>query len=229
MSGVFPDVTRFKSVTVRSDATQLSTVDQSNNLYSVFTDSQPTSTMKVSGLSQHFEFDFTTVPLSRAEMAPMYSFLCAQNGTAETFTIKPPGTAHRYLFDTASDRPFIFGTSMTKGEVGIIFSLESSTNSQDHSEDGGITILNYGDFIKFHNHDKVYMNMAQFSVPCANFVDSLVTQNGYLWPPLQKDVPSGIYFNWDPTFTVAMTNEPQVIKSDIDGLYELSFSVREEY
>ena len=210
MSGVFPDVTRFKSVTVRSDATQLSTVDQSNNLYSVFTDSQPTSTMKVSGLSQHFEFDFTTVPLSRAEMAPMCSFLCAQNGTAGSFTIKPPGPAHRYLFDTGSDRPFIF-------------------NSQDHSEDGGITILNYGDFIKFHNHDKVYMNMAQFSVPCANFVDSIVRQNGYLWPPSQKDVPSGIYFNWDPTFTVAMTNEPQVIKSDIDGLYELSFSVREEY
>tara|TARA_A100000172_G_scaffold81110_1_gene73040 strand:+ start:20419 stop:21126 length:708 start_codon:yes stop_codon:yes gene_type:complete len=234
MSGTFPDVTKFKSIAVRSDSNQLTQIDANNKLYSLSTnqsaDNEFGFTKGIEGLGHAWEFDFTTVPLTRAEMAPMYSFLCAQNGTAETFTIKPPGTAHQYIFDTSSNRTFdLAQTALVKGSVGVFTRIDSTENSQDVSEDGGVTFINTGDYLRFVNHDKVYIwRGSRFSVGCANFGGSLFSQNGYIWPPLQADVPTGTDLNWDPNFTVALISEPQVTETDEEGFFTLSFSVREE-
>ena len=141
-----------------------------------------------------------------------------------------PTTAHQHTTDTSSDRTFIQGTALLKGDVGIIFSIESSENSQNFSDDGGVTLIKTGDFIKYANHDKVYMwKGLQFTVPCANFVDALGTQNGYIWPPCQEDVPANTNLSWDPEFKVALIDEPLAVQTDIAGLFKLKFNVREEY
>jgi len=234
MSGTFPDVTKFASITVRSDTNQLTQIDANNKLYSLSTNQSASTafgfTEGIEGLGHAWEFDFETVPLTRAEMAPMYSFLCAQNGTAETFTIKPPGTEHRYLGDTNDDRIFeVAQTGLAKGDVGVFTNITSTTDSINFAEDGGVTFIQTGDYLRFANHDKVYFwRGSRFSVGCANFSGSLFSQNGYIWPPLQADLPSGTQFNWNPSFTVALISEPQVIETDEEGVFTLEFSVREE-
>tara|TARA_R110000744_G_scaffold90947_4_gene176545 strand:+ start:907 stop:1617 length:711 start_codon:yes stop_codon:yes gene_type:complete len=235
MSGTFPDVTRFQSIAVRSDTNQLTQIDANNKLYSLSTNHGASSsfgfsTRTIDGLGHAWEFDFATVPLTRAEMAPMYSFLCAQNGTAETFTIKTPGTEHRYIGDTNADRIFELAQSaLVKGSVGVFTRIDSTTDSQDVSEDGGVTFIQTGDYLRFANHDKVYIwRGSRFSVGCANYSGSLFSQQGYIWPPLQAKVPTGTALNWDPDFTVALTSEPQVTETDEEGFFTLSFSVREE-
>lgn len=234
MSGTFPDVTKFKSIDVRSDTSQLTQIDANNKLYSLSTNSSASTafgfTQGITGMGHAWEFDFETVPLTRAEMAPMYSFLCAQNGTAETFEIKVPGTEHRYLGDTNADRIFeVAQAGMLKGDLGVFTNLTSTTDSINFGEDGGLTFIQPGDYLRFANHNKVYIwRGVRFSVGCTNFSGSLFSQTGYIWPPLQADLPSGTDFNWDPSFTVALISEPQVIETDEEGVFTLSFSVREE-
>lgn len=235
MSGTFPDVTKFASIVVRSDTNQFTQIDANNKLYSLSTNQEDLAafgfgTKTIDGLGHAWEFDFTTVPLTRAEMAPMYSFLCAQNGTAETFAIKVPGTEHRYLGDTDDDRIFfLFQSGLTKGSVGTFTNIRSTTNSPNFAEDGGATFINTGDFIRFTDHDKVYIwRGSRFSVGCANFGGSFFSQSGYIWPPLQADIPNGAQFNWDPNFKVALISEPQIIETDEEGVFTLEFSVREE-
>tara|TARA_R100001594_G_scaffold101387_1_gene135943 strand:- start:228 stop:926 length:699 start_codon:yes stop_codon:yes gene_type:complete len=229
MSGTFPDTTKFKSVVIRSDANQKTSIDANNKFYSLLQDLAETD-YNMPGLRHAWEFELETVPMTRSDMGPIYSFLLDQYGSAETFTIKPPTTAHQYTTDTSSDRTFIQSTALLKGDVGIIFQIESSENSQNYSDDAGLTFLKTGDFIKYANHDKVYMwKSGDFSVPCANFVHSLVTQNGYIWPPCQEDVPGNTNLSWDPEFKVALIDEPLAVQTDIDGLFKLKFNVREEY
>ena len=234
MRGTFPDVTKFKSITVRSDTNQLTQIDANNRLYSLTSNQENGSgfgtTTGIKGLGHAWEFDFETVPLTRAEMAPMYSFLCAQNGTAETFEMKVPGTEHRHKRDTRSDRTFTM-PAKPKGSVGIIFRISSGEDSQSFADDGGTTTIAPGDFLRFNDHKKVYIwRGLNFTVDCTNLDPDLgsVTQNGYIWPPLQQEHLSTGVITWDPLFTVALTSEPQVTETDQEGFFTLSFSVREE-
>jgi len=230
MSGTFPDTTKFKSVVIRSDANQKTTIDANNKFYSLLQDLAVAGSYKMPGLRHAWEFELETVPMTRSDMGPIYSFLLDQYGSAETFTIKPPTTAHQYTTDTSSDRTFIQSSELLKGDVGVIFQIESTENSQNYSDDNGLTFLKTGDFIKYANHDKVYMwKSGDFSVPCANFVHGLVTQNGYIWPPCQEDVPGNTNLSWDPEFKVALIDEPLAVQTDIAGLFKLKFNVREEY
>ena len=230
MSGLFPNTTKFKSIAIRSDANQKSSIDANNKFYSLLQDDVLVADLNMPGLKHAWEFDFETVPMTRSDMGPIYSFLLDQYGSAETFTIKPPTTAHQYTTDTLSDRTFFQNSALSKGDVGIIFFIESTEDSQNFSDDGGVTLIKTGDFIKYANHDKVYMwKSLQFTVPCANFEDALGTQNGYIWPPYQEDVPSGTNLSWDPEFKVALIHEPMAVPTDTSGLFKLKFSVREEY
>jgi len=230
MAGTFPDNTIFKSMQIRSDTNQFTTIDGNNNLYGKFP-AEPVSwaDRTVSEITHAWEFDLTTKPLTRSEMGPILAFLNKQNGSAETFEITPPQTNSRNG-DPNLDRVFLLGTALQKGAIGIIFYIEAPfEDSPDYNEDGGVVQIFPGDFFRFTDHDKVYCwQSSVFTVPCANFVDALVGQNGYFFPPAQRPLASNSRFNLNPSFRVALIAEPMVVETDVDGLFEIKISVREE-
>lgn len=230
MSGTFPDNTVFESMEIRSDTNQFTTIDANNKLYGKIP-AEPVnwSARTVPDVTHAWEFDLTTKPMTRSEMAPILAFLNKQNGSAETFEITPPQTNSRNG-DANTDRIFTWGTALNKGAIGIVFFIDAPfEDSPDFNEDGGVVQIFPGDFFRFTGHDKVYCwQSAVFTVPCANFVDALVGQNGYFFPPAQQALASGSQFQLNPSFKVALINEPVTIETGIDNVFRLKFSVREE-
>ena len=231
MAGTFPDNTIFESMEIISDANMLTTVDGNNNLYGSFARQTTSPPPPARGFTHAWEFELTSKPLTRSEMAPIMAFLTKQNGSAETFEITPPQTASRND-DTDRDRIlYIAGPSsaLDKGEAGVIFNIEALGNSPDFDNDGGAIQIFPGDFLRFTSHNKVYMFVGQtFTVPCENFDGSLVGQNGYIWPVAQQDFTSGMEFQLNPSFKVALVEEPVVLETDIDSVVRFKIRVREE-
>ena len=230
MAGTFPDSTIFESMAIRSDTNQYTTIDGNNNLYSKLPGEASSGVeRKMPEITHAWEFDLTTRPMSRSEMGPILAFLNKQNGSAETFEITPPQTNSRNG-DANTDRIFFLETALTKGAVGIIFGINADLeDSPSFADDGGVVQIFAGDFFRFTGHNKVYMwQTSSFTVPCANFVDALVGQNGYFFPPAQQALPSNSQFQLNPSFKVALTSEPVTIETDIDNVFRLKFSVREE-
>ena len=122
--------------------------------------------------------------MTRAEFMPVYAFILAQNGQFETFQFVPPVVGS--TSGTAT------GTVTTSGSASIGATSVTLT---------GLTgVLKAGDYIKFANHTKVYMLMADRS------------GNGSvaIQPPLIATVGSGqgVTYNNVP-FTVRLNNDVQ--------------------
>jgi hypothetical protein len=123
-------------------------------------------------------------PMNRSEFMPIYSFIIAQNGQFEIFSFVPP-----IVGSTAGTAT---GTVTTNTSVAIGATTVSLT---------GLTgSLKAGDYIKFANHTKVYMLMADRSG--AGTVG--------IQPPLTAAVASGqgVTYNNVP-FTVRLNNDLQ--------------------
>ena len=230
MAGSFPDNTIFESMQIRSDTNQYTFIDINNNLFGKLPEQLTTANLlsaRAPALTHAWEFDLTTKPLTRTEMAPIMAFLTKQNGSAETFEIKPPQTNSRNE-DTNLDRKFrLIGAGLNKGEVGTITGIDAL--DEDSSDGSGVTLIEPGDFLRFDNHKKVYnWNAFSFSVACADFGGGLGSQNGFIYPPAQRDLPFGSTFELNPNFTVALINEPTVLETDVDNVFKINFAVREE-
>ena len=127
--------------------------------------------------------------MTRANFAPLQAFMIKQRGAKESFTVTFPsymnaqGTASGSPTGTASAG----ATSITLGGSG------SGT-------------LKAGDFIKFANHDKVYMIVAD----AGNIASSNTLT---IEPPLQTAV-SGIAITYDSVpFTVYAPNDVQQFRA----------------
>jgi hypothetical protein len=230
MAGTFPDNTIFESIEIRSDTNQLTTIDANNKLYGKISGTAVNwASRTVPSVTHAWEFDLSTKPLTRSEMGPILAFLNKQNGSAETFEITPPQTNSRNG-DANTDRIFILGTALDKGSIGIIFYIEAPfEDSPDYDSDGGTVQIYPGDFFRFTGHDKVYCWQSEvFTVPCANFDNALVGQNGYFFPPAQQVLSSSAQFQLNPSFKVALINEPMVVETNVDNVFKIKFSVREE-
>jgi hypothetical protein len=134
--------------------------------------------------SQRWALTASYNPMTRAEFMPVYAFIVAQNGQFETFTFSPPVVGS--TSGTAT------GTVTTNTSVSIGATTISLT---------GLTgVLKAGDYIKFANHSKVYMLMA----------DRSGAGTVAIQPPLVAAVASGqgVTYN-DVPFTVRLDNDLQ--------------------
>ena len=177
MSGAVPNTSDFTAINVKSNQqTQVSVRDSGKSFR-----------RQVAG--QYWSFSLSFPEMTRTNLAPLQAFMIKQRGAKESFTVTFPsymnaqGTASGSPTGTASPR----ATSITLGGSG------SGT-------------LKAGDFIKFANHDKVYMIVAD----AGNIASSNTLT---IEPPLQTAV-SGIAITYDSVpFTVYAPNDVQQFRA----------------
>ena len=157
---------------------------------------------------QRWGFTAQIITAKRSDVyGELMAFIIKQRSGKENFTIVPPevedarGTASGTPNGTASAG----ATSITLGGTGT-------------------GTLKAGDFIKFTNHDKVYMVVADQS--------DISTGSLTIEPPLTTAVSSSDITYDNVPFTVYLTNDIQefgVVGADKDGnaLYQFEFDVEE--
>ena len=157
---------------------------------------------------QRFSFTANIITAKRSDVyGELMAFIMKQRSSKETFTIVPPeisnarGTASGTPNGTASAGD----TSITLGGTGTG------------------TLLS-GDYIKFANHDKIYMVVADQS--------DISTGTITIEPPLREAVSSSDITYDSVPFTVYLVNEMQEfggIGADKDGnvLYKFELDVEE--
>ena len=157
---------------------------------------------------QRWGFTARIITAKRSDVyGELMAFIVKQRSGKENFTIIPPevedarGTASGTPNGTASAG----ATSITLGGTGT-------------------GTLKAGDFIKFANHDKVYMVVADQS--------DISTGSLTIEPPLTTAVSSSNIQYDNIPFTVHLTNDIQefgVVGADKDGnaLYQFEFDVEE--
>ena len=157
---------------------------------------------------QRWAFTIQIITAKRSDVyGELMAFIVKQRSGKENFTIVPPevedarGTASGTPNGTASAG----ATSITLGGTGT-------------------GTLKAGDFIKFANHDKVYMVVADQS--------DISTGSLTIEPPLTTAISSSDIQYDNVPFTVHLTNDIQefgVVGADKDGnaLYQFEFDVEE--
>ena len=197
MSGAFPiSNAKFESLGIKSIQNTIISKSQSGKKLA----------RQIDG--QRFGFTARIITAKRSDVyGELMGFIIKQRSGKENFTIIPPevedarGTASGTPNGTASAG----ATSITLGGTGT-------------------GTLKAGDFIKFANHDKIYMVVADQS--------DISTGSLTIEPPLTTAVSSSdIQFDNVP-FTVHLTNDIQefgVVGADKDGnaLYQFEFDVEE--
>jgi len=151
---------------------------------------------------QKFRMTLTYPPMTRAEFAPIKAFLMKQRSRLNTFTVIPPtisnaqGTAAGLPTGTASAGD----TSITLGGTGT-------------------GTLKAGDYIKFDNHDKVYMVVEDQS--------DISTGTLTIEPPLRSAVSSTDIIYDNVPFTVRQTNDVQEFSIGTTNLFQYELDVLE--
>ena len=197
MSGAFPiSSAKFESLGIKSIQNTIISKTQSGKKLA----------RQIDG--QRFAFTARIITAKRSDVyGELMAFIMKQRSGKENFTIVPPevedarGTAAGTPHGTASAG----ATSITLGGTGTG------------------TLLS-GDMIKFSNHDKIYMVVADQS--------DISTGSLTIEPPLTTAVSSSNITYDNVPFTVHLTNDVQefgVVGADKDGnaLYQFEFDVEE--
>ena len=197
MSGAFPiSNAKFESLGIKSIQNTILSKSQSGKKLA----------RQIDG--QRFGFTARIITGKRSDVyGELMAFIIKQRSGKENFTIIPPevedarGTASGTPHGTASAG----ATSITLGGTGT-------------------GTLKAGDFIKFANHDKIYMVVADQS--------DISTGSLTIEPPLTTAVSSSNITYDNVPFTVHLTNDMQefgVVGADKDGnaLYQYEFDVEE--
>ena len=197
MSGAFPiSNAKFESLGIKSIQNTIISKSQSGKKLA----------RQIDG--QRFGFTARIITAKRSDVyGELMGFIIKQRSGKENFTIIPPevedarGTASGTPHGTASAG----ATSITLGGTGT-------------------GTLKAGDFIKFANHDKVYMVVADQS--------DISTGSLTIEPPLTTAISSSNITYDNVPFTVHLTNDIQefgVVGADKDGnaLYQFEFDVEE--
>jgi hypothetical protein len=152
---------------------------------------------------QRFTITLQYPPMSRSEFSPIKAFIMKQRSQLESFTVIPPATesdAQGTASGTPTGTASAGATSITLGGSG------SGT-------------LKAGDYIKFANHDKIYMIVADSS--------DISTGTLTIEPPLRTAV-SGQNITYDDVpFTVSLTSDIQEYNIGTTNLYVYELDVVE--
>jgi len=156
---------------------------------------------------QFWTIKLATTALTREEMGALYSFLVKQNGMYDTFTLIPP--IIQDSAGTSSGTP-----TVTQTYNGGVSSVRAN---------GASGTLKAGDYIKFSNHDKVYMLTADVNQ------DASSEDTFEFFPILTTAVDNTVTIQYvDVPFKVMLMTDNITFKTQIDGTYTLDFEVRED-
>lgn len=190
MSGQLPTSPVARNADVRSEQNTIVSVTTSGRVQA----------RQIDG--QKFRISLVYPPMTRAEFAPIKAFLMKQRSRLNTFTVIPPtisnaqGTAAGLPTGTASAGD----TSITLGGTGT-------------------GTLKAGDYIKFANHDKVYMVVEDQS--------DISTGSLTIEPPLRSAVSSTDIIYDNVPFTVRQTNDVQEFSIGTTNLFQYELDVLE--
>ena len=190
MSGQLPTLPVARNANVSS---------QQNTITSVTTSGR-VQARQIDG--QRFSITLAYPPMTRTEFAPIKAFLMKQRSRLNTFTVVPPTI--KDALGTASGTPN--GTA-SAGDTSI--TLGGS----------GTGTLKAGDYIKFANHDKVYMVVEDQS--------DISTGTLTIEPPLRSTVSSQDITYDDVPFTVRLRNDIQEFSIGTTNLYQYELDVIE--
>jgi len=181
-------------------ARSASIISQQNTIISV-TSSGRKQARQIDG--QKFAMTLTYPPMTRSEFAPIKAFIMKQRSQLESFTVIPPSTesdARGTAGGTPTGTASAGDTSITLGGTGT-------------------GTLLAGDYIKFANHSKVYMVVADNS--------DISTGSLTIEPPLRTAVSGTDIVYDDVPFTVSLTNDIQEFNIGTTELYAYELDVVE--
>lgn len=204
MSGAFPISTaKFSTLGIKS--TQ-------NTLVSI-TDSGKKLSRQIDG--QRFGFTAQVITAKRLDVyGELMAFIMKQRSSKENFTIIPPEVSNARGNETGTIQ---VNGSHTVGDTTITVNGHHNNNPN---------AFRSGDFIKFANHTKVYMIVADVN-PSSN-ASTLTIE-----PPLISSLADDEVVTYDNVpFTVYMTNSIQEFgvvgaTKDGDALYQFEIDVEE--
>lgn len=157
---------------------------------------------------QRWALSLSSKNLTQAEMSELYAFLVKQNGPFEHFSVIPP--KHGSTRSTNATGTPTVTTDFAAGVTNI------------RANQGGGSLLT-GDFIKFSNHDKVYILTAD--------VNQDLSSEDYfeIFPALTTaiDNTTTIQYNNVP-FKVHLESDRTAFKTGTDGTYKIDFQVGED-
>ena len=204
MSGTFPLQAGFTTTNFSSQTTSRVTVSVSGK------------TQRIKTGQQFFTFKLKSPKMTRLQVDADFSFIAAQDGQVESFTIVPPVIS--------STKGTASGTVTVVNATSSAPVLSLAAGSKNVGVSGGSGTLKKGDLIKFSNHDKVYMLTED-----ANLDGSTVDQLSF-YPPLTTALTGGgqtITFNSVP-FKVYLNSDTATFSTSTDGLHQYEISVNEE-
>ena len=181
-----------------------------------FTDNRPTLINRtLSGKKQvrqiggqYFSFTVAMPPLELLDAQSIFAFLQKQKGSFENFTITYP----------------INNKGTSKNETDILVNGSHSLSDSTIALDGFShtnNALRAGDLIKFENHSKVYMVQ-----------DDVTASSGAATVSISPNLVATLADNEavtvnKPSFTVYLESNEISYSTDISGLFNISFDVRE--
>jgi len=181
-----------------------------------FTDNRPTLINRtLSGKKQvrqiggqYFSFTVAMPPLEQLDAQSIFAFLQKQKGSFENFTITYP----------------INNKGTSKNETDILVNASHSLSDSTIALDGFShtnNALRAGDLIKFANHSKVYMVQ-----------DDVTASSGAATVSISPNLVATLADNEavtvnKPSFTVYLESNEITYSTDISGLFNISFDVRE--
>ena len=151
---------------------------------------------------QRFAITLQYPPMTRSEFSPIKAFIMKQRSQLESFTVIPPTESNAQ--GTASGTPT--GTA-SAGDTSITLGGT------------GTGTLLAGDYIKFANHDKVYMVVADNS--------DISTGTLTIEPPLRSDITAQDITYDSVPFTVSLTSDIQEYNIGTTNLYAYELDVVE--
>jgi len=160
--------------------------------------------------SQYFSFQVSMPPMTQEESQSIFAFLQKQKGSFENFTIEYP-TNNLGSNRTQSD--ILVNGAHATGDASIVLDgFDTNTSS----------VLKAGDLIKFANHTKVYMIQSNIDSDGSGQCTVLIS------PALVSTLANNEAVTVNkPSFTVYLSSNEIMYTTSANGLYSISFDVRE--
>jgi hypothetical protein len=168
---------------------------------------------------QYYSFGVKYSNMTAREFGPVQAFLARQFGSFESFQIVLPEIS----FPKGANYAFI-GTPQVALEGGSLAAgtLEFPTNG--YSGASKTEVLRAGDFIKFANHDKVYMIAENVNT------NSSLEATVRITPGLTQTVPNGTLLTTTSVpFTVCLDEFQQEYAVSYGGMTTMSLKMREVF
>ena len=192
MSGTLPTSPEFNSIGFTSEQKTITSTTDSGKMFSTQID------------GQRFSFTASYPTMTRETFSPVLAFIMKQRSQQNTFQVSLP--------DLKNAKGNVSGTVLvdgahTAGDTTITVDAMTGT-------------LKAGDFVKFANHTKVYMVVADVTADGSN--DATLT----IEPPLRSNLANNEAVTYDGVqFTVRLSNDVQQFKTSVIDQYtfELDF------